>query len=91
MAALKQIYAGRLDATRITPALRAKLTAARVKSLSASMKQYGAPNSPKLISLSHDGGQEVATIRVMLGATSYIVTAAIIGDKRLEELQFIEE
>jgi lysophospholipase L1-like esterase len=89
--ALKQIYAGRIDPKLLTPALRAKMTPARVKSLSASMHQYGPPKSPKLISMKQENGAEIATIRVLLGDTAFIVTAVVSPDNRLDDLKFIEE
>jgi lysophospholipase L1-like esterase len=90
-AALKEIYAGRIDPKLLTRSLQARMTAARIKSLSGSMHQYGLPRQPRLISVKQENGVEIATIRVMLGDTAFIVTAVLTADHQLDDLKFIEE
>jgi len=90
-AALDQIYAGRLNPSLLAPTLRATMTPAKVRSLSASMRQYGPVGSATLVASKPGDAGEVSTIRVSLGDTAFIVTAVVTPDSRLADLKFIEE
>ncbi len=89
--ALQGILAGKLDAALLTPALRGRLTSAKVKSLGASLREFGPVKSMKLISAKETGTSATNIIRVLFGDTAFIVTTVVTGDNKLDDLQFLEE
>jgi hypothetical protein len=67
------------------------MSPSKIKELAASIRQYGAVRTAKLVSRKAGTSGEVCTIRMMLGETAFIVTALVTADNRLDDLKFIEE
>lgn len=91
---VSQILAGKVDPTLLTPALRAKFTPAKVKSLGASLRAFGSLKTVTLVSRKdprEDKTTETCILRIVLGDTAFIGTLEVTKDTKVDDLQLLEE
>jgi hypothetical protein len=91
-----QVLKGKVDPVLLTPALRAKLTPAKVRSMGAGLREFGALKKVSLLDRKDRDPKaadhtELCTLKVVLGETSLIATVAVTQDRRMDDLQIIEE
>jgi hypothetical protein len=88
---MTQLLAGKVNPALMTPTMRAKFTPAKAKTMGASLKEYGALKSVKLVSRKEGDVADVCTLRILLGQTSFIGTVAVTKDNKIDDLQLLEE
>jgi hypothetical protein len=88
---MTQLLAGKVNPALMTPAMRAKFTPAKAKMMGASLKEYGALKSVKLVSRKEGDTADVCTLRILLGQTAFIGTVPVTRDNKIDDLQLLEE
>ena len=88
---LKQVYSGKVDATLLTPAMRKKYPAAKLKSLRKELSEFGPVKSIVLVDRKTTDEKDVATLKVKLGETMFIGTMTITLDNRIDTFLLLEE
>jgi hypothetical protein len=88
---VRQIVAGKLDYSLISPALKSRLTPAKVNSMGSELRAYGPLKAVTFIDRTPKETVDACTFKAALRDASFIVTASVSKENRLEELSFIEE